>query len=895
MASNQDVEERLRSALADRYTIEGEIGSGGMATVYLAQDLKHDRKVAVKVLKPELAAVVGTERFLAEIRTTANLSHPHILPLHDSGEAGGFLFYVMPYVEGDTLRQRLDRDGQLSVEEAVRIATRVADALDSAHRHGVIHRDLKPANILFQEGEPVVADFGIALAVSAAGEGRLTETGLSLGTPFYMSPEQATGDQTPTAASDVYSLGCVLYEMLTGEPPHTGTSAQAILGKILLADVIRPTKLRRTIPANVEGVVLKALERLPADRFESVAELAAALKDKGFRHGGGVGAAAGPWKGLAIGFGVVAFLALALGITGVVGPKRPAPEVLRQQIYPPGDGAVREWGRYFALAPDGSSMVYRDTTGLESGWQLWVKERGSADGTPLSGTERAQNVVYSPDGEWIAFRQGTNLIARPFQGAGTVELLDRVTSYWPGLSWLADGTIIAEQGFRVLVRISGDGGASRDTIVALPEYGIRWVQDLRGEESALLLGADGFLQVTDFRADTAWVVLDQVARAWYVPTGHLVYVRTDGAVLAAPFDLKTLELGTETFPLFEGVRTGLGWADMVMNQEGTVVFLQGTPGPAPEYEVVWVTREGLVTPIDPEWTFDPGTNNRGIALSPDGTRLAISIQDDDQNLDIWLKELPQGPETRLTFDSAQDVRPRWTPDGLSVTFISDRDSDPLRAAAYSKRATGTEDPVMIMAHEAQLWEVILSPDMEWVLGRTGGSLQTAGGRDVWALQAGADSLPTPLIVTDFDEKAISLSPNGSWFLYESDESGRDEVYVRPFPNVNDDKITVSTGGGVMPRWSNSGSEIFYVDAEDRMTVATVETSPNFRVTSRSTLFDLPEGTLFRRDEQYPLYDVAPQDDRFIMIRGKDVREPEPRMIMIQNFFTELETLVGGGE
>ena len=240
MASNQEAEERLRSALADRYTIEREIGSGGMATVYLAQDLRHDRKVAVKVLKPELAAVVGTERFLAEIRTTANLSHPHILPLHDSGEAGGFLFYVMPYVEGDSLSQRLDRDGQLSVEEAVRIAGHVADALESAHRHGVIHRDLKPANILFQEGEPVVADFGIALAVTAAGEGRLTETGLSLGTPYYMSPEQATGDQTPTAASDVYSLGCVLYEMLTGDPPHTGSTAQAILGKILLGEVTPP-------------------------------------------------------------------------------------------------------------------------------------------------------------------------------------------------------------------------------------------------------------------------------------------------------------------------------------------------------------------------------------------------------------------------------------------------------------------------------------------------------------------------------------------------------------------------------------------------------------------------------------------------------------------------------
>src|SRR5210317_446096 len=220
---------RLTNALAHRYRIEREIGSGGMATVYLAQDLKHDRKVAVKVLKPELAAVVGSERFLAEIKTTANLQHPHILPLFDSGEADGFLFYAMPFVDGETLRQRLDREHQLPVDEAVRIARNVAEGLDYAHRQGVIHRDIKPANILLQDGKPVVSDFGIALAVSAAGGPRLTETGLSLGTPHYMSPEQASADREPTPTSDVYSLGCVLYEMLVGDPPHTASSAQAVL------------------------------------------------------------------------------------------------------------------------------------------------------------------------------------------------------------------------------------------------------------------------------------------------------------------------------------------------------------------------------------------------------------------------------------------------------------------------------------------------------------------------------------------------------------------------------------------------------------------------------------------------------------------------------------------
>ena len=224
---------RLQAALADRYRLEREIGAGGMATVYLAQDLRHDRKVALKVLRPELAAVIGAERFLAEIKLTANLQHPHILPLFDSGEADGCLFYVMPFVEGESLRDRLTREKQLPVADAMRIATEVAGALDYAHRHGVVHRDIKPENILLHDGRALVADFGIALAASKASGSRMTETGMSLGTPHYMSPEQAMGEREITARSDVYALGAVLYEMLTGDPPFTGSTAQAIVARVV--------------------------------------------------------------------------------------------------------------------------------------------------------------------------------------------------------------------------------------------------------------------------------------------------------------------------------------------------------------------------------------------------------------------------------------------------------------------------------------------------------------------------------------------------------------------------------------------------------------------------------------------------------------------------------------
>ena len=275
--SESDPITRLNAALEGHYRVESELGEGGMATVYLADDLKHGRKVALKVLKPELAAVVGAERFLAEIKTTANLQHPHILPLHDSGDADGFLFYVMPYVEGESLREKLDREHQLSIDEAVRLTTDIAEALGAAHEHGVVHRDIKPANILLSRGRPLVADFGIALTVDAVGGGRLTETGLLIGTPQYMSPEQAAGESHIDARSDIYSLAAMLYEMLAGEPPYTGRTPQVVLAKRLTDPVPSVRRLRDKVPESVDEAIQRALAPVPADRFATTADFVDAL------------------------------------------------------------------------------------------------------------------------------------------------------------------------------------------------------------------------------------------------------------------------------------------------------------------------------------------------------------------------------------------------------------------------------------------------------------------------------------------------------------------------------------------------------------------------------------------------------------------------------------------
>ena len=267
----------LLRSLADRYTIERELGRGGMATVYLALDARHHRRVAVKVLHPELSAVIGSERFLKEIEVTAGLQHPHILPLFDSGDVEGQLYYVMPFVEGETLRARLDQEKQLPIDDAVRIATEVASALEYAHKRHVVHRDVKPENILLHDGAALVADFGIALAVQDAGGERITQTGLSLGTPQYMAPEQAMSEKSVGPRADIYALGAVTYEMLVGEPPFTGPTAQAIVAKMMTDDPAPPSRQRRSIPPALEDAVLRALEKLPADRWPSAQAFADAM------------------------------------------------------------------------------------------------------------------------------------------------------------------------------------------------------------------------------------------------------------------------------------------------------------------------------------------------------------------------------------------------------------------------------------------------------------------------------------------------------------------------------------------------------------------------------------------------------------------------------------------
>ena len=552
--------ERLDAALAGRYRIERKLGEGGMAAVFLAEDLKHERKVALKILRPELAAVIGADRFLSEIKTTANLQHPHILPLFDSGNAEGYLYYVMPYIDGETLREKLDREKQLGVEESVRIARDVADALDYAHRHGVIHRDIKPGDILLHDGRPVVADFGIALAVSAAGGGRMTETGLSLGTPHYMSPEQASADRDISARSDVYSLGCVLYEMIAGQPPHTGPSAQSILVRIL-TDSPRPlTDLRHTVPGHVAAAVAKAIEKLPADRFESARAFRDALGDPAFTYRAAPRTAAtGAWPTQTVGGGpsrgptpltrargrdgaLLGLTALLLAWTALRGGQAGSAErgvvvsfVLTEDLHPFNPPIV---------GSDGSIAFY-----APSNEGLNLLAPGSVRPVFLEGTEDAPFGAFSPDGAWLAFvtevGQGDYALRRMPARGGPVSTLwesRAARTFEPFVAWGDDGWIYVSEE-RLVGRVPEEGGPL-DTLLTVSESPPFMTRVATLPEGAGLLftmsvtntSTDNRVVLLDLATgDTSTIVRDGFDAQW-VSSGHLVYAHSGGALYALPFE-----------------------------------------------------------------------------------------------------------------------------------------------------------------------------------------------------------------------------------------------------------------------------------------------------------------------------------------------------------------------
>ncbi len=856
-----------------------------MATVYLADDIRHERRVALKVLKPELAAVVGADRFLAEIKTTANLQHPHILPLFDSGEADSFLFYVMPYIEGETLRDKLDRERQLPVSEAIGIATAIANALQTAHEQGIVHRDIKPANILLSRGEPLVADFGIALAVGAAGGNRLTETGLSVGTPYYMSPEQATGDQVVGPASDTFALACVLYEMLIGEPPYPGSTAQAVLGKIIQGDPVSATTVRKSIPLNVDAAIRKALEKLPADRFTEAREFSNALANPGFRHGATPGLAeagsgGGVWKRWAIGASVLSAALLALTLATQLRPDEPRP--VERFALQPIDGQLPNYE--FDISPDGSSFVFQ--VNREGVPRLVLRRLGALETTDIPGTEEGYGPIISPDGTELTFIVGSELKVVPLSGGVVRTLTD---SAFCCSRWARDGHIYFSNTARTISRIPATGGAveqvtgrEEDDDADGPHGDF---EVLPGGEAAVFTvwGTPVRVDAIDLATGERHTVTTGL-KPYLTDTGELVFSSLEGQILAARFDADSQELIGPAVPLVEGVRVdGDNWPFYSVARQGSLLYWSGASTAGSDGRIVRVNRRGEVSPVDPAWLFNPGTPESSLRVSPDGRRVAVKISAPEGD-DVWVKQLDDGPLSRLTLDEERDWRPWWSYDGRWIYFHSWRGGE---LDLYRKRSDGTGSAELVMDLEGHLAEAALTPDGEnWIL-RWGGSTTTGAGglRDILGMPVG-DAEPHALVSEPYDEKAFALSPDGRWLAYESTETGRDEIYVRPYPNVDDGKWQISTQGGINPVWARSGQEIFFVSQGRDMVVAQLFLGSDVEVEGRETLFNVNELGLEAR-ANYAGYDVDVDDQSLIMIQfGAGAEGVENSFVLVQDWLVE---------
>jgi len=884
---------RLGSALADRYRLERELGAGGMATVYLAQDLKHDRKVALKVLKPELAAVLGAERFIVEIKTTAALQHPHILPLFDSGESDGFLWYAMPFIDGETLRGKLDRETQLGIEESVRITSDVASALHYAHTHGVVHRDIKPENILLHDGRPMVADFGIALAVSAAAGGRMTETGLSLGTPHYMSPEQATAEKEIGPRSDVYSLGSVLYEMLTGNPPHSGGSAQQIIMKIIAEEPAPVTRMRRAVPTNVAAAVAKALEKLPADRFESANAFAEALGSPAFRHRESQPSRAHVSR---IRDPLVQALAIvAVAAIGVAGwsltREQPARPVSRYTLRLPDGVALGGPFTRVALTPDGHRILALGRDSLS----LWFQARDQLEPTRIAGSDGAIGFFLSPEGDRVAFHQtapgvaGSALRVIPLQGGNAVTLADTLLG-GAGGTWSTDGNIYLDgAGPSPLVRLPATGGkapelftsldsASGETEHIFPDA----LPNGKGVLFTILHGPETTLKAIGVArtSDGTHKELVRGVFARYAASGHLLYLTADGSLMAAPFDQDAMEITGDAVLVVAGVaRRVIDGPDLAISSDGTLLYTTGGTIGDGGGEPVWVGRDGRATPVAPGWS---GIAN--VALSPDATRLAVAVSRTTNATDIWVRHLDRGTMTRLT-DAGANFRPSWSPDARRVYFLSTRIA--ARLGIYARRADGSTAEERIHDHPGHIQEVLISRDTTWMLFRTGsGGTET----NIYARRFTGDTSTIEIAASDrYREAAPTLSPDARWIAYASNETGRHEVYIQPFPNVAGGKWPVSPSGGDEPLWSRDGRELFYRNGAGEMVAVEILSNGSPPIGQQRALFStLP----YLRDAFYRSYDVTPDRQRFVMLRrptGQGVEDT--RLIVVENFLEELRAKV----
>ena len=882
------------------YEILEPIGKGGMGEVYRAKDSKLGRDVAIKVLPDEFAEnEERLARFKREAKVLASLNHPGIAAIHGLEESEGTHYLVLELVPGETLAERIAR-GPIPVDEAIEIATKIAEAVEEAHEQGIVHRDLKPANIKqTEDGKIKVLDFGLAKVFQEDGAESdaatsmsptltrdATRVGVILGTAAYMSPEQAKGKKVDKR-TDIFAWGAVLFEMLTGKKAFPGEDVSEVL-----ASVIKLEPEWGALPADLSPTLrmflTRCLEKDPKQRLPDIGVLRLAMEGA-FETAGNSQVAVPVPVGWRPSMGMAAAAALLLSIVASVAVwnlKAEAPRPLVRSIanppsmppnLDPPDVDV-------AITPDGARIVY---PALVEGRQLVVRALDELEATPLGGLgDVPRGVFISPDGNWVGYIAERVLKKVSILGGPPVTICELPDGAGRGASWGDDDTIVfATTGPGGLWRVPAGGGEPEELTTPDAEQGDHlWPEILPGSTAVLFTIIGGPVEgaqiaVLSLNSGETKILIPGGSNPRYAPTGHIVY-GVGGTLRAVGFDLDNLEVTTDPVPVLDGVITkDSGAANFGMSQSGSLAYVAGPEQGGVVRTLVWVDREGREEALaaEPRAYGNP-------RVSPDGTRLTVDVY--DQEGDIWIWHFARETLTRLTFDPAPDFRPAWTPDGLQVAFGSLRDG--IRSTFW-KAADGTGTVERLIESTNVAIPLTFSPDGTQLVFY---ERHPETGLDLHVRSMDADGTSGPLLVTEFGELNAEISPDGHWLAYQSDASGQNEIYVRPFPNVDDGRWQISRGGGTKPLWGPDGRELFYLSLIGQLTSVPIEADGSFTFGNPEVVFE--ETYLFRgRTGLGRTYDISPDGKRFLMIKEGGLRdETEPtQLILVLNWFEELKQLV----
>ena len=882
-----------------QYKILEKLGEGGMGIVFKAQDTKLNRAVALKFLPAHLSASEQDKaRFLQEAQAAASLSHPNICTIYGIDEHDGHIFIAMELVDGQTLR---DSRQTFSLKQTIDIGIQIADGLAAAHEKGIVHRDIKPENIMIRkDGIVQIMDFGLA---KLRGASRLTKEGMMVGTVGYMSPEQVQGQELDHR-TDIFSLGVILYEMLSGRSPFKGVHETAIIYEIVNVDAAPISSLKPEIDAELDGIILECLAKEKTERYQSVAEVAKELRRfkressrqrvsrvsvarEAYRPAGmqqaqipesaeSVRSSKSPLTGRLPWMIATGVLLLASTVLAVIhGGETKDVRVTRSSILPTEKtNFVASGGGHLALSPNGRLLAFsaRDSVGKIL---LWIRPLSAMSGQPLSGTDGAEYPFWSPDNRFIGFFAGGKLKKIEAAGGPPLSICDAVSGR--GGTWNLDGVILfASSTNSPILRVSAAGGTPVAITVldtARHENSHRWPHFLPDGKHFLFFAraASGGMNESDaifagsLDSTEATKVVVHASSSMAYSGGMLIYMR-EQSLMAQPFNADRLQTTGDAFPIAEQVQYdgSFNRANFSISENGILAYQSGSS--VGGRLLTWYDRSGKRLGIVGKLGeyFTP-------RLSPDGRRLAVDLYDpQSRNIDIWLCDLSRDVWTRFTFDLAIDRWPVWSSDGSKVFFVSNRRGGHYDIYQRSSSGAGSDELVLSSAEDKVPTHV--SADGRYLLYNTTGSSRTQA--DLWVLPlsaqgAGRSQQPMQFLQTEFAEQAGTLSPDGKWLAYVSNESSKFHIYVRPFPGPGG-KYQVSTTSGGRPRWRRDGKELFYLADDNKLMAVEVKASGNtFEVGSVHPLFET---------HPYQLgfvYDCTPDGQRFLFntIAGEETSTP----------------------